>query len=302
MSEQHPSPIFYDPQRRRWRRFTRTVQSIAAVGSCIVAVLLASVLMNPVLPSLGLPPIRALPHVHHLIPPQPKPIPNRSERRFQRAKQRLTKNLAKARLPGTSPVPAAPRGPSEFIGYYVNWDDTSFTSLKQNLASIDKLIPEWLHLANADGTLAIDDPPKQMQVLTYIRKHRPALRIAPLVNNFNAARMQWESTKLAAMLANRAARQRTIQHLLQFVRDHDCVGVSIDFEAVPTAARPALTTFMHELYAQFHPLGLEVSQSVPLADPAFDYRGLATATDYLILMAYDEHWSSSHAGPVASQE
>ena len=66
MSEQHTPPIFYDPQHRRWRRFTRTVQSIAAVGSCIVAVLLVSVLINPVLPSLGLPPIRALPRVRHL--------------------------------------------------------------------------------------------------------------------------------------------------------------------------------------------------------------------------------------------
>ena len=138
------------------------MQSIAAVGSCIVAVLLASVLMNPVLPSLGLPPIRALPHVHHLVPRSPNPFPTALARRFQRAKQRLTKSLAKARLPGTSPVPAAPHGPSEFIGYYVNWDDTSFTSLKQNLAHLDKLMPEWLHLASADGTLAIDDPPKQI--------------------------------------------------------------------------------------------------------------------------------------------
>jgi len=239
MSEQHTSPIFYDPRHRRWRRFTRTVQSLAAVGSCIVAVLLASVLMNPVLPSLGLPPIRALPHVHHLGPPQPKPIPNRSERRFQRAKQRLTKHLAKARLPATSPVPAAPHGPSTFIGYYVNWSDTSFTSLKQNLASIDKLMPEWLHLASADGTLAIDDPSKQAQVLTHIRKHKPDVGIAPLVNNFNSARMEWESAKLAAMLVNRAARGRTIQNLLQFVRDHGCVGVSIDFENIPAAAQPA---------------------------------------------------------------
>src|SRR5215510_11500960 len=158
MPEQHPPPIFHDPQHRRWRRFTRTVQSIAAVSSGIFAVLLASVLVNPMLPSLGLPPIRALPHVHHLVPPQPKPIPNRSERRFQRAKQRLTKHLAKACLLTTSPMPAALHGPSEFIAYYVNWDDTSFTSLKQNLVHIDKLMPEWLHLASADGALVIDNP------------------------------------------------------------------------------------------------------------------------------------------------
>jgi len=154
------------PQRRRWRYFIHAVQCIAAVCSGIFAVLLASVLINPVLPSLGLPPIRALPHVHHLVPPQPKRIPSRPERRFQRAKQKLTKNLAKAQLLVTSATTAAPYSPSALIGYYVNWDDTSFTSLKQNLAHIDKLMPEWLHLANADGSLVIDDPPKQTQVFT----------------------------------------------------------------------------------------------------------------------------------------
>jgi cellulose synthase/poly-beta-1,6-N-acetylglucosamine synthase-like glycosyltransferase/peptidoglycan/xylan/chitin deacetylase (PgdA/CDA1 family)/spore germination protein YaaH len=189
----------------------------------------------------------------------------------------------------------------EFIGYYVNWDDTSFTSLKQNLGQLDKLMPEWLHLASTDGALAIDDPPQQTQVLTYIHAHRPDLPIVPLVNNFNSERMEWERGKLTAMLVNQAARGRAIQNLLQFVRDHGFVGISIDFENVPAAAQPALKTFMHELGAQFHPLGLEVSQSVPVDDPAFDYRGLATATDYLILMAYDEHWSSSKAGPIASQ-
>ena len=301
MSEKHAAPIFYDPRHRRWRRFTRTVQCIAAVCSCIVAALLLSVLINPVLPSLGLAPVRGLPRTHHLVPPQPKPLPSRPERRFQRAKQKLTQRLAKTRPPGPSATLAAPPGPSAFIGYYVNWDDTSFTSLKQNLTHIDKLMPEWLHLAGADGSLAIDDAPKQAQVLTYIREHRPGLPIVPLVNNFNSERMEWERTKLAAMLGNGAARGRAIQQLLQFVRDHGCVGISIDFESVPAPAQPALKTFMQELYATFHPLGLEVSQSVPLDDSAFDYRGLATAADYLILMAYDEHWSSSKAGPLASQ-
>ena len=43
------------------------------------------------------------------------------------------------------------------------------------------------------------------------------------------------------------------------------------------------------------------SQPVPLDNAEFDYRGLAKCNDYLILMAYDEHWSSSRPGPLASQ-
>src|SRR5262245_50640650 len=122
MAEQYRSPIFYDPRHRRWRRFTRTVQFIAAVCSCIVAVLLVSILMNPVLPSLGLAPVRALPHGRHLDLPQPKPIPNRAKRRFQQAKQKLSQRLDKARPPLSSTVLGMPQGPSAFIGYYVNWD------------------------------------------------------------------------------------------------------------------------------------------------------------------------------------
>jgi cellulose synthase/poly-beta-1,6-N-acetylglucosamine synthase-like glycosyltransferase/peptidoglycan/xylan/chitin deacetylase (PgdA/CDA1 family)/spore germination protein YaaH len=301
MSKHSTTPIFYDPQHRRWRRFKHTSQALAAIFSIICAIFVASILVNPVLPSLGVAPARALPQLRHLAPPQPKQIPSHLERRFQRAKRRLAPYLAKTRHAVVSTATAAAPHTSELLGFYVNWDDTSLTSLKHNLARLDKLVPEWLHLASADGTVSIDDSAKQAQVLAYLRAHRPDLPITPLVNNFNAGGMAWEGTKLAAMLTNPATRTRVIQQILQFVRDNRLAGVNVDFENVPTSARAALKIFMYELYTQFHALGLEVSQSVPLDDPGFDYRGLAQWNDYLILMAYDEHWSSSKAGPIASQ-
>jgi cellulose synthase/poly-beta-1,6-N-acetylglucosamine synthase-like glycosyltransferase/peptidoglycan/xylan/chitin deacetylase (PgdA/CDA1 family)/spore germination protein YaaH len=301
MSEKLVSPVFYDPRRRRWRRVKRTIQLIGAVLSIIFGALIASVLINPVLPALGLKPARTLPESRHLSPPQPKPIPNQHERRLQQAKRKLSDYVTSVQPPATSRPTPLPRGNSEMIGFYVNWDDTSFTSLKQNLTRLDKLIPEWLHLARADGTLDYDDPIKRDQALTYIRQHRPELAIAPLVNNFNSERMEWEAAKLGAMLADPAARATAVKQLLDFVRRNGFIGISIDFENVPATSHSNLKTFMRELYAQFHAFGLEVSQSVPLDDPAFDYQGLAECNDYLILMAYDEHASDTEAGPVASQ-
>src|SRR5215475_2958520 len=214
MSEEYISSIFYDPQRRRWRRFTRTVQCIAAVCSCIVAVLLASILINPVLPSLGLAPVRALPRGHHLTPRPPQPIPNRAEQRFQQAKRKLTqakqklsKNRVQARLPMISPTPSAPRALSAFIEYDVNWDDTSFTSLKQNLAHLDKLMPEWLHLASADGALAVDDPLQQTRVLTDIRQLLEGQRYGP--RGFALWRLGSEDPSLWPLVARRAQLDRT---------------------------------------------------------------------------------------------
>src|SRR6476620_10711081 len=153
-------PIFYETARRRWRRFKRGSQLLLAVGSLIFAALLVSIVINPVLPSLGLPAARVLPQVHHVSPPRPKTFVGHSERRFQKTKSRLKTYLASVR---TQPSPpASPQAPAsqqtKLFGFYVNWDDTSFTSLKQNLASLDTLIPEWLHLASADGNISVDDP------------------------------------------------------------------------------------------------------------------------------------------------
>jgi cellulose synthase/poly-beta-1,6-N-acetylglucosamine synthase-like glycosyltransferase/peptidoglycan/xylan/chitin deacetylase (PgdA/CDA1 family) len=54
------------------------------------------------------------------------------------------------------------------------------------------------------------------------------------------------------------------------------------------------------LYAELHPKNLRVSVNVPANDPAFGYSNLARNADELILMAYDEHWSTGTAGPIAS--
>ncbi len=61
--------------------------------------------------------------------------------------------------------------------------------------------------------------------------------------------------------------------------------------------------FMRELYGKFHPLGLQVTQCVPLYDQLFDVKKLAKHCDHLILMAYDEHVPNfTSAGPIASQK
>ncbi|MGE5264411.1 MAG: glycosyltransferase [Acidobacteriota bacterium] len=205
-----------------------------------------------------------------------------------------------------TPVPFSPPTPgplahSDVIGFFVNWDDTSLTSLRQNMTQIDKLIPEWLHLADADGNLSYDDPNRQKQVLELVQKLKPSLAVVPLVNNYDDKTQDWDGETLAKMLANSAARARTIQNLLAFVRANKTAGISIDFEAVPENSQADLRAFMRDLSAAFHPLGLEVSESIPLEDVAFDARLLAQSNDYLILMAYDEHWGGGEPGPVASQ-
>ena len=59
---------------------------------------------------------------------------------------------------------------------------------------------------------------------------------------------------------------------------------------------------MQELHAAFALRGLLVVQAVPFDDPGWNYKAYAAASDYLILMAYDQHWAGSDPGPVAAQD
>lgn len=187
------------------------------------------------------------------------------------------------------------------IGFYVNWDGNADTSLHQNIQRINRLMPEWLHLSDASGAISDDNIDKENQVLGYIQQNRPDLPVIPLVNSYDPQTGQWNSQRLGQMLDNAAARQQAVKNLLQFVQQNHLAGISIDFEDAAASSQPGLLAFMQTLYGQFHPLGLEVAQVIPFANPAFSVDAYTQYSDYLILAAYDEHWSGGAAGPVASQ-
>ncbi len=292
------APVFYDPHQRRWRWFTRLSQAVGIFASLAATAVVVTILINPVLPGLGLPPVAPLPQ-HRLLPPRPEPPPRLGERKLEASKRALHIERAKAKVPGRV-APPAPRA-TELYAFFVNWDDTSFTSLKQNVGRIDVLVPEWLHLADETGRLIENNPPRRQVVLDFVKERRPDLRVVPLINNFNPDTLDWQSARIGAMLANPAARAQTIAGVTAFVGQHGFKGINVDFEAIPKARQPLLASFMCELKAEFQPRGWSVSESVPLDDSAFDYKALGACTDRLILMAYDEHASESDAGPVASQ-
>ena len=83
-------------------------------------------------------------------------------------------------------------------------------------------------------------------------------------------------------------------------------GVQIDFELVPARDRKHFLTFIADLR---YMLGQAkwFSVCVParfkkLTDDIYPYAEIASYCDRVFVMAYDEHWSSSAPGPVASVE
>lgn len=271
--------------------------SVIVTGLAIVFIL--SVLATPVLPSINL---------------KPNFARNPSERKARKAQAELERALAKTQyvvpakrrshLPvvpaPTVPAPVIPTTRPLSVGFFINWDESSYESLKRNLDHLDWVVAEWSHLQNVpDGQnpLATD---VHIPALNWIRLNRPQTRILPMVQNVVDGK--WEGDLLARAIADEPHRQLLINSLTSFVTDNKFAGICVDFEEPPVESQNNLLTFMQELHTAFSAKGLLVTQAVPFDDADWNYKAYAAASDYLILMAYDEHWTGSDAGPVAGQE
>ncbi len=304
MNARAPLPVFFDPERKRWPRLRLGLTLLWFSLSLILGALVASVLISPALPALALPAVSWLPHGAHALPaaaPADTHHQTHRERALRQAESKLQKErqraLQLALTPARSALAAAATHPLA-IGFFVNWDDSSTLSLRENLEHLDMVIGEWLHLKDQDGNLRENDPQRTAQTTAYVRAHRPEVALVPLVNNWSGT--EWEGAKLGRMLADPKARARLVGQLLAFVQSHGYAGISIDFEDLPPKSHPGYLSLLAEVAAAFHPAGLQVSVNVPAADPAYDYRKIAASVDLVILMTYDEHWSTGTPGPIAS--
>jgi spore germination protein YaaH len=214
-------PVFHDPQHRRWQHFKRTVKMLSLGLALILSGFLISISINPGLPSLGLPQIHHFLNSHHLLAQQHEALIANFQKHFFPQFQRKAKRYLAI---NTSASESSLK--TERIGFYVNWDDNSFTSLQQNISQLDKLMPEWLHLSQADGAIAVDDLNKQNKALAYIHASRPDLPIVPLINNFDGQLHDWNGAKVAQLLANPTARENIIRNLLEFVRNNNLAGIN----------------------------------------------------------------------------
>lgn len=308
-------PVFFDTGGKRGRRASYTGITVATAVTILSAVFIASVLINPFLPKIPLRNIAApaaqpnmLGHDELLSPPLTKreTIAKQigDKARFakkQRDDARAERSGAAALLraeEGTSGVRANNEGNPLAIGFFVNWDDSSLASLRQNIQHLDWVVPEWIRLSGEPGDPLVRDIDDR--AVEFIQETRPEMPVLPLLQNYKDE--QWNSDILVRSVSTPDQRRHLIGSLLETIEKYKFGGLTIDIEEIPPAAQADLFTFLRELRAEFQPRGLILAQAVPFDNSDWDYKAYAGVTDYLMLMAYDQHWSTGEAGPVAAQD
>ncbi|MGA8407240.1 MAG: glycosyltransferase [Candidatus Acidiferrales bacterium] len=271
-------PIFYDQERRRWRRTRRVLEITGGLFTLVLIIFLVNVFRKPELPDI----LQAATHWGlHAVPTRAKSkTPARLRKRKVAALGKIPQNY--------DPLRAA---------FYVGDDPTSFASLKLHYHDIDLLIPEALHASSPDGRLDVDQDPK---LGAWMQQNSIELPIMSMVNNYDGK--EWVTTQMAAMLANPAARERLSKSLADFVTSQHQSGVVVDFELMPQTSQPDFSRFIHDLAVAMHRANLKLMVAVPAADWSYDYKYLAEQADALILMNYDLHYPTSDPGPIAPQD
>jgi cellulose synthase/poly-beta-1,6-N-acetylglucosamine synthase-like glycosyltransferase/spore germination protein YaaH/peptidoglycan/xylan/chitin deacetylase (PgdA/CDA1 family) len=277
-------PIFYDEQRRRWRRTSRVLEVSGAVFTLLLITFFISILVSPSLPEPLLPTNRNALH----------PVNEKL-----RARIPLKRTGRHRRVAALGQVPAA-YDPLR-AAFYVSWDPTSLAALQQHFREIDVLIPERLHSITAEGRLDVEPDPKLAAWLQSLQLTSGIeIPTMPLMNNSDGT--NWLTGEMAAMLKSSTARQRLSQQAVQYVAQSHFAGLVIDFEEIPRRSQKDFSQFVAELAADLHNSNLKLMVCLPAADWAYDYAGIGKSADAVILMNYDQHWRTSPPGPIAAQD
>jgi spore germination protein YaaH len=98
-----------------------------------------------------------------------------------------------------------------------------------------------------------------------------------------------------------AERRILLADLVAAARDYD--GLQIDFEMVPQQDGAHFLSFLEDLRARLGTKKFTVAlpaRSRRIAGDVYDYERIKPLVDRILIMAYDEHWSTSGPGPIAS--
>lgn len=297
-------PIFFDPSGRRASHVSRLALLAGVVSTLFVVACAVSLFVGPNMSGLHIGEHARTRHplanVKAAAPELLKPAAKlaaevRARQKLLHAPKTHASKAAATHVP--PPSLNKPDGRPLAIGFYVNWDDSSYSSLKHSLSQLDWVIPSWMSLSGKDMALHTSVDAKAINL---IRKQKPATPILPLLQN--AVDANWDGAGLARMLADPAMRQARIAQIVAFIAANHFQGVTIDFEEVPDASQKDLKSFLNELNDAFDPHGWGIVLSVPFDDPSWDYAGYADIVDFVVLMAYDEHWAGKTPGSIAGQQ
>lgn len=169
----------------------------------------------------------------------------------------------------------------------------AMAEMTAEMTGVNVISPTWFSVTDETGTIS------SLASADYVKRaHDAGREVWGLIDNFNEA---FDET---TDLAYASVRSRIIEQLLAEAASCGMDGINVDFENLKEAGIPHYLQFLRELTSAAHAQNLVVSVDTPVPQTYTMYyqRGeQARFVDYMIVMAYDEHFAGSEeAGSVSS--
>ena len=287
--------VFQTRTKWRWRGFQWVSRFLVAAALLMIPVVVITLSkgLSPALPALS----DSADKPYHLAHPvTPVTLSKKDLRRYKGFT-----NYLLMRQKNDSLRSHTPRINTQQIraAFYVDWDPQAFYSLQKNITKLNMVVPEWFFINSATDTLM---PQIDTAALHLMQKNK--VTIVPLLNNINVLKEdgEFDGALLHRILHNPRKSDRLIQDIVKYIRLYNLNGINIDFEEMQEKSDEPLIAFQKKLYTILHSQGLLVTQDVMPENEDYNLKELANSNDYLFLMAYDEHYSTSVPGPVSSQK
>lgn len=158
---------------------------------------------------------------------------------------------------------------------------------------LNVISPTWFGVADSEGevtSLASKDYVTKLKAIN--------VDVWPLISDFN------KDVDYNRLFMSTMARGNLIKNIIYFIEEYNLDGINIDFEHIKSSYAEGYIEFLRELSIEMRSRKkvLSVDNYIPLEFNAFyNIKEQGIVSDYLCVMAYDEHYSGSpKAGSVSS--
>ena len=180
------------------------------------------------------------------------------------------------------------------------WHQVTNQSANGNIAEVlgktkgvNVISPTWFYLNDNQGGIA---SLCNQAYVTYC--HQQGVEVWGLVSN-----LENQDVDDTSVFGITSSRDNLVNNLVAEAIKYDLDGINLDFELLPAEAADGYLEFIRELSikCENNDLVLSVDNYVPASyNSYYDRAEQAVFADYVVVMAYDEHYNGSDEGSVAS--
>ena len=196
-------------------------------------------------------------------------------------------------------LPPRPKYIAEGFSYITPSTPERNQIIVQTFAPINTYFGIFEYHVLEDGSLStLND----QQLIRIVRENK----VAPLAVITNLTPTGFSPELTRRVLNTPEIRERLISNIYNLIKTKNYAGVNIDFERIRESERDLYSGFLRSLSERLRPEGYFTSVAIPPKTSdnipwlkGYDYGGIGAAVDFVFIMAYDWHETSTPPGPVA---